>query len=327
MYLPHLPTLNADVVRLADGRLRLQSPNGDYCEVAHADGAFLDFLQRLDGLHGCGGLLRELDDDSRQQAQLLLEELAGREMLRESHPEQTYSVQLVGSGRLARQAALALLEDGRVQLLVTPVAASRVAKSPAEALLGPALKTRPEAAKRVSTGAHWSEITANSADLVLICPNTVEVDQAVVSHLLRVRAPHLLLNAHQDTARIGPLVDGYGGACAACGNQRLGIRDSDWLPVLAGLAGRGAAPNELLLRWVSAEAALRIGWFVAGTNTLRSTVLEASATVPGIVTRTIAPHPDCACQRRRDGRPKLRVIRSTPVQTSSPNWDALPQAA
>jgi hypothetical protein len=328
MYLPVHPNMNADVIRLDDGTVRLQSPSGNYCTLNGADDEIVNLLGQLNGLHDLNALVANLEPTRRPDARLLLAELVEHDMICEATAPRQFVIQLVGRGRLARAASLALLDDPRNHLLLTP--AARGAKTPngREWLFGPPSKTqRFVAANRVATGVHWSAIASDSADLVLVCPSSIEVDQAIVAHLLHIQIPHLVLGAHRDTARIGPLVDGYGGSCATCGNQHLGARDPAWLSTLAELAMSPASPNELLLRWVGAEAALRVSWFMDGNNTLRSTVLEATTGTPGVVARTITRNPDCACQQRNFGRPKLRLVRSTPTLMITREDESLPMAA
>jgi hypothetical protein len=285
-------------------------------------------LEHLNGLHDWSALLDAIDPGNRASALALVQHLAAHGMVGELAPRRQFFVQLVGSGQLARHVANALLADPRVHLLLAPPLAESGAGRAPKSLLGTLCKTHKLApGDRVLTGVHWGAITADDADMVVVCPSTAEVDQAVVAHLLRARIPHLVLSAHRDRARIGPLVDGYGGACTACSNHQLGGVDPSWLPTLVKMSGCVAHADESLLQWAAAETGLRVGWFIDGVNTLRSTVLEASTSRPGLVSHLITRNPDCSCSPHTASAPKLTIVRSAPAWQPDLEVDALPLAA
>lgn len=215
------------------------------------------------------------------------------------------TVILVGGGLLAAEIALSLAAGG-IQILVSAPEAPTAAIDPlghhttAAAALQAWVRDRLPAAG-IGSAPHWTAMTPEFADLVIVATRTVQPDRAITDHLARQHLPYLVVRAQHDTATVGPLVDHEGGPCLACVDLAVADHDQWWPITLAALTVTQAFPDAITARWAGAQAALEAAWFLTGAGTtLRGSTVEINATDAGVGRRRWDTHEDCSCCRSLD---------------------------
>jgi hypothetical protein len=307
----HYPTLSGDIIKL-DGYLRIERPDGLRCCLGGLSGAVGDAIDALS--HPVPRPQQpQLSASDEVVLDRLLQDLSNRGLLPRPDTDPPLRVALIGSCDLALQVGTALL-GLPVRLAVYHCEPPR--RSPAETLnhieprpiIAALRRVAAERATTVTTGGHWTALSPAVCDLAVIAADTVAIDRAISEVLLRREVPQLAVTAHLDSAVVGPLTDGRGGACLICTDHFRSDFDPDWPLVVSELGTLAARPQPPLTRWAAAEVALAAHWFRQGHNVLRSLTLHADLAHPGVTRRKWLPHPECSCAPQASPVPEaLRV--------------------
>lgn len=230
-----------------------------------------------------------------QQQETVAELLAGHGMLGHDGPEQAWRglhLAVAGTGALGRQVARELLRSGLGRLdCLDPMA--RTAEGQA---MVRTLRSRHRA--RISWVAEVTDLAGRGVDLVLVAPTTIEADRLLLAELVRQDLPHLVLGAHGDLARIGPLVRPGRGPCQGCADLARGQVEAAWPQLLATLGSRPARPHPTMTSLVAARAVLAVGWLARGADDgsrLQGRVEVIDLFDPRPRESNVARHPDCGC--------------------------------
>ncbi|GAB2492911.1 hypothetical protein GCM10027030_27740 [Luteococcus sediminum] len=240
--------------------------------------------------------LDEAHPRHRERQEAVSELLAGRGMVVKARPEQAWTglhLAVAGSGPLARQVCKELLRSGLGRLdCLDPFARN----SEGQAVVR-ALRARHRA--RISWVDEVAELAGRGVDLVLVAPDTVEADRLLLAELVRQDIPHLLLGAHGDVGRIGPLVRPGRGPCQGCADLARGQLETAWPQVVAALGCRRARPHPTITGLVAARAVLAVGWLARGVDDgsgLQGRVEVIDLFDPAPRRASFGVHPDCGCR-------------------------------
>lgn len=167
-------------------------------------------------------------------------------------------VGLIGSGRLAQAIVRLLAPEASVWVADT---SPRGARS--------ALPARRERWRAHAGGAplrfadHWHAALALPADVVIVCPDTIEADRLQTDQLTRQGRAHLVVTAQAERAIVGPFVVPGSTACIQCRDLARPDR-REWGRFAARLAHTRSPASPLLRQWAAAAAVAQVRAFLGG---------------------------------------------------------------
>ncbi|GAA1380367.1 hypothetical protein [Luteococcus sanguinis] len=208
-------------------------------------------------------------------------------------------IAVLGSGSLARAVSVALGRGGADPMLVIdPRPPSQLEWiHSTEPTCGHAmarwLLQRRKIACRAGSG---MDDLRGWADLVVVATQYVEPDRLVVDQLVRHGLAHLVLRAHRDLGRVGPMVEPGRTPCLGCHDLVVGARDTGRGATVARLGMHRSDPDETVVRAVAAQAVLEVGWWAQGhRGRLEGRVLGLDRLAPDLPVARFPVHPDCTC--------------------------------
>lgn len=284
--------LLGDLVALGEGQARLRAPDGRCFDLDDLSDPTLVALGMLDGNLSWASLLGTGDASA-----ALFSRLDALGLLRSPVPVATLRrVRLYGAGSLGWRVASDLVRAPATLLTLvdaTPAPPPDHGLSSAESL---ADRLRSVRGARVVVDRHWP-VDGARVDLAIVASRTIEPDRAVVADLARNGVPTLLLQAHETSATVGPLLHPSASACLHCHDLSRSDADAAWPVVVAELSARPARPSPVVVGWAAGVAvalaeALRTGIGVA----LDATVWRLDQASGAQRTSTWAAHPSCGCR-------------------------------
>lgn len=301
--------LEAEVLT-AEGSTRLLDRHGSLWELPTLPESITRALLLCDGTRSEAGLRADLPPQHRGVWSDLLDVLHAGGLLGPSlpeHPAPPRHITVLGSSPLAYQVALRLIERDVSLHLVDPLPPDPTVHgrsrhhSGADALRARLLRHDPDAGRPVATissGGHWAELASStSTDLVVVADPHVVSDRAVTDHLTSQAIPHLVVEAHRDHGRVGPLVVPGRTACVGCLDRHHRDVDPSWPTVVSILARRRARPRPVIQDWAAATVA---SWALSPVpaDQLRVTTTELRLGQGPAQTHEWPTHPSCPCMAR-----------------------------
>lgn len=274
---------------------------GCWVEVSGLDGELAARLAEVDGWQPASRATAGLDDDRARRLQDLLGLLADAGLAvdqRRDAPAATLHLAVVGTGPLARAVAAALLRAGvrRLDVAEEPSRAS-VGEAPRRA---PALVAalRPRLCATVRALSHLDDLAGRGVDLVVVATSGLVSDRVVLDRLVELDLAHLVVHAHGDTGRIGPLVLPGATPCCRCHDLAVAATDPLWPQALAALRHGHGRPDQTMTSHLAARVALEVGWLardLGRASRLRGRVELHDATTPTVREFSFGPSPACGC--------------------------------
>ncbi|GAA1394670.1 hypothetical protein [Luteococcus peritonei] len=298
--------LRATRIELA-GTVRWWLDEQCWAELA-PDQALERRLAEADGWCRAEQLARGLDATGREQLGSLLQLMHRAGLAVEGRPEavpQSLRVGLVGSGVLARSVATSLVRSGVRSITCLderspdPLVWPGTRQLTGSAALARSL--RPRHGLRVGIAHGVRELAELGTDIVVVAAGTLEPDRLLLGELVEHGLGHLVLGAHQDTGRIGPLVLPGRTPCLQCHDLARAEQDPAWGLVLAQLCQVTARPHPTIGQVVATRAALELGW--AGRDLTHGERLHGRCELHDLERPTVrdvrfSQHPGCSCARR-----------------------------
>lgn len=252
-------------------------------------------LRQADGFRPTDTLTEPLEHRQQEALVGLLGLFHGSGLATAGHaatPLARLRIGIVGAGALARHLAQALAQAGVRRFVLLDEGSQKRQLHPVDGAL------RARLGVRVTTVRSIGQLAEVGVDLVVVAPSTIEADRLQLDLLARLGINHLVVAAHGDVGRLGPLVLPGRTPCVGCSDLATQVRDREWPQVLAQLSRRIAHPNATVMRLLSAQVALEVGWLARSLDDcdrLVGTVEVVDVVSPRPREARFAAQPSCGC--------------------------------
>lgn len=208
-----------------------------------------------------------------------------------------HTVGIIGSGQLARDVVLQLMQLGH-QIWVA---------DPTEPHHDDQLRTghrahwhgisRHSRSGRLVLLDHWQSALGQPADIVVVCPATATVNRMVTDQLVRERQPHVVVGLEPERAIIGPLVVPGVTPCLLCQDLAERDRDPSWPRLVQHQMKTPVDAPPVVRRWAASTIVTQVLAFLAGARPETwAATLELATHTWSLGTRSLQAHQSCQCQ-------------------------------
>ncbi|WP_040160365.1 hypothetical protein [Nigerium massiliense] len=145
---------------------------------------------------------------------------------------------------------------------------------------------------------HWHSAVSRPADLLVLAPDTVEVDRSQTDQVVRHHRPHLVVTCDAERGIVGPFVMPGETPCLRCRDVTRRRATTGWAAFLMRLTETRSAADPVVRSWAAATAAAQARAFLAGQipDTVGRT-LELSADAGVLEGTSWGRQDECGCAR------------------------------